>query len=87
MATIIADHKVTDLQAWLTMFKENAPPPELGTWTVLQDTNDPNHIIVLGNQVPVPAFNEFFNSPKMQEVIAKAPMEGPPHVTIFEEVK
>lgn len=86
MTTIIARHKVGDINAWLKGHQDRVElfAPVSAGFRSFQDTNDPNSIVVIVETENVEALAVTINDPKYDAIKAKHTVIEP--ITISTEL-
>jgi len=69
MPTIVARHKVRDINAWLKGHQDrvNLFAPAVSGFKTFQDTEDPNSVILVIEATDVALLGAIINDPKNQE--------------------
>jgi hypothetical protein len=70
MPTIIARHKVSDINAWLKGHQDRVHPfaPAVSSFTTFQDTNDPNSVVLIIEATDITLLAAIINNPKNQVI-------------------
>jgi hypothetical protein len=70
MPTIVARHKVRDINKWLKGHQDriNLFAPAVSGFNTFQDTNDPNSVVLVIEVTDMALLGAIINDPKNQEV-------------------
>ncbi len=70
MPTIVARHKVKDINAWLRGHQDrvNLFAPAVSSFTTFQDTTDPNSVILVIEATDAALLGAIINDPKNQAI-------------------
>ena len=87
MATILARHKVGDINAWLKGHQDrvNLFAPVVSGFKTFQDADDPNSVVIVFEVNDMEKLGAIINDPKNQEVKARHTVIEP--ITISMQVE
>jgi hypothetical protein len=87
MATIVARHKVGDINAWLKGHQDrvNLFAPVVSSFKTFQDADDPNSVVIVFEVNDMEKLGAIINDPKNQEVKARHTVIEP--ITISMQVE
>jgi hypothetical protein len=68
MPTIVARHKVSDINAWLKGHQDRVDlfAPAISGFKTFQDTDDPNSVVLVIEVIDMRKLGEIINDPKNQ---------------------
>ena len=89
-AALIVRHRVTNFDAWKTIFDSMTDLRQAHGWVstvVRRDAADPNLVTILNRVKDLDGAKRYGSSPELRAAMENAGVQGPPEVIFAEEVE